>query len=85
MRKKNRTHYLKTDPAAFQASWDGLKPYEIRSQADRIFDVGDLLVLQETQYTGMEMKAGAPLSYTGREIKAKVVHILEGPIYGLME
>lgn len=86
MAKKNvQSHELKTDPAAFQASWDGIKPWEIRSEADRIFVVGDFITLRETQYTGMEMKAGAPLVYTGRRIDAMIVYVMRSPIYGLME
>lgn len=79
-----KKHELKTDPAVFQATWNGVKPYEIRSEADRVFEVGDWLKLRETLYTGQEMKAGAPLLYPGRIITAKVTHILRGPIYGLV-
>ena len=84
-KKKVQSHILKTDPAAFQASWDGMKPWEIRSEADRIFLAGDFLTLRETKYTGMEMKAGAPLSYTGRRIDAVITLVMRSPIYGLME
>lgn len=82
-KKRVQSHELKTDPAAFQASWDGLKPWEIRSEADRIFLPGDFLTLRETRYTGMEMSSGAPLIYTGRRIDAKISFVMRSPIYGL--
>jgi hypothetical protein len=71
---------LKKDPKVFQATVDGLKPYEIRLD-DRGYEVGDVLNVLETQYTGEEMKEGAPLIYTGREYTVEVTYILRG--YGL--
>ena len=75
-----RTHELKTDPEVFQATWDGLKTFEIRLN-DRDFKVGDSLYLLETEHTGEEMRAGAPLVYTGRTQMKVVSHVLTG--YGL--
>ncbi|VTU44903.1 DUF3850 domain-containing protein [Variovorax sp. RA8] len=75
-----RIHELKTDPEVFQASWDGLKTFEIRVN-DRDFQVGDSLYLLETEHTGEEMRAGAPLVYTGRTLRKVVSHVLTG--YGL--
>jgi hypothetical protein len=76
---------LKTDPHAFQASWDGTKPWEIRKN-DRDYQIGDALVLEETRYTGEQMKTGEwPLEYTGRRLLVEVEFILTGPIYGLQE
>lgn len=78
------THTLKTDPEAFQAVAAGLKTFEIRLD-DRGFQVGDALHLLETVSTGAEMKAGAPLAYTGASCLVTVSHILRGPIYGLAD
>lgn len=75
---------LKTDPKPFSASWNGRKPWEIRLN-DRDYEVGDTLLLQETKWSGREMKDGKPLEYTGRVILVEVVHILAGPIYGLCD
>lgn len=61
------THVLKCDPGVFQMSWDGVKLFEIRLH-DRKFNVLDNIILKETRYPGTEMKEGAPLIYTGREI-----------------
>ena len=77
-------HTLKTDSAVFQAVLMQEKTFEIRKH-DRDFRVGDVLVLQETKYTGEEMRDGALLEYTRREYEAEVTHILDGPIYGLAE
>ncbi len=75
-------HELKTDPAVFEAVLDGSKTHEIRFN-DRNFQVGDILRLRETRYTGQEMKGPEPrpLEFTGRELVRKVSHVLEG--YGL--
>jgi len=75
-------HTLKTDSEVFQAVLLQAKTFEIRKH-DRDFQVGDVLVLQETEHTGEEMHNGAPLEYTRREYRAEVTHILDGPIHGL--
>ncbi|WP_295537900.1 ASCH/PUA domain-containing protein [uncultured Pseudacidovorax sp.] len=75
-------HTLKTDPEVFQAVFDGRKTFEIRLN-DRGFKVGDWLRLRETTHTGAEIRAGAPLSFTGRELLRRVTHVLTG--YGLMD
>jgi len=79
-----KTHELKTDQDVFQAVIEGLKRYEIRRD-DRGFSVGDELLLRETEYTGVEMQQGKPLLFTGREELVQVIHILKGPVYGLIE
>ncbi|MBD77567.1 MAG: hypothetical protein CL840_01335 [Crocinitomicaceae bacterium] len=70
-------HILKTDPKLFEASFSGKRPWEIRKN-DRNFQVGDSLTLKETQHTGQEMRDGAPLVYTGRELECEVEYIFEG-------
>lgn len=73
-------HSLKTDPAVFQAVFDGSKTHEIRLN-DRDFRVGDTLNLIETESSGDAMRNGLPLKYTGRAIERRVSHVLNG--YGL--
>lgn len=75
-------HELKTDPNAFRASELGVKPWEIRRD-DRGFQVGDLVTLRETKASGADMRAGAPLEYTGREREGRIAYIMHGPRYGL--
>ncbi|WP_445656861.1 DUF3850 domain-containing protein [Achromobacter sp. NCFB-sbj8-Ac1-l] len=80
--QRDRYHILKTDPEAFQAVLSGAKTFEIRLN-DRGYAVGDVLGLRETKHTGAEMRAGAPLVYTGRECQRFVSHVLTG--YGLAD
>jgi hypothetical protein len=77
-----RTHILKTDPYVWDLVDSRQKTYELRFN-DRYFREGDILILDRTQYTGAEMKAGAPLIYDVRGIKCVIKHVLHGPIYGL--
>jgi hypothetical protein len=79
-----KPHWLKTDGAMFNEVVLGHKTFDIRFD-DRGYREGDLLVLRETRSTGEEMRAGAPLDYTGRDCARIVTHILRGPIYGLKE
>jgi hypothetical protein len=75
-----KTHELKTDPVVFAAVIAGDKTHEIRFN-DRDFAVGDTLHLRETRASGAEMKAGAPLEYTGRHSLQEISHVQYG--YGL--
>lgn len=77
-------HELKTDPEMFKAVHKGVKTYEIRRN-DRNYKEGDELLLKETVYTGEEMSQGAELLYTGRSLSVLVVHVLHGPVYGLVD
>jgi len=72
---------LKTDTLVFSETFEGRKTFEIRYN-DRDFKVGDILVLNETVYSGAEMKRGQPLEFTERTCSVKVTHILDGG-YGL--
>lgn len=74
-------HELKTDPDVFDAVARGVKTHEIRKN-DRGFAVGDELLLRETVHSGVAIRAGANLIYTGRELVRTVSHILTG--YGLL-
>lgn len=76
------THELKTDAEVFTAVLSGAKTFEIRFN-DRGFQVGDTLRLRETVWPGEAIKAGKPLTYTGREVTKTVSHILTG--YGLTD
>lgn len=80
--QKSIEHVLKTDPAVFQDVLDGKKTFEIRFN-DRGYQVGDLVFLKETKFTGQQMKSGEPPVYTGREIQKRISYVLSG--YGLHE
>lgn len=82
IQKNRKEHMLKTDPAVFQDVLDGSKTFEIRFN-DRGYQIGDLIVLKETKFTGQQMKSGQPLVYTGREIQKRISYVLGG--YGLQD
>lgn len=77
-------HELKCDSETFQKLFSGEKTCEIRFN-DRTYITGDDLYLMETKYSGYEMREGKPLVYTGREILAKITHILYDVRYGLQK
>lgn len=77
-----KVHSLKTDKSLFGQSFAGSKPWKIRFD-DRGFEIGDLLLLEETVHSGIEMKEGAPLQYTGRELSRLVTFIFKGEAYGV--
>lgn len=79
-----KLHELKTDALVFQAVKNGYKTFEIRKN-DREYQTGDLLLLNETLYTGAEMAEGKSLYYTGQKCLVKVTHVLHGPVYGLQD
>jgi hypothetical protein len=72
-KSSRKIHHVKTWVPEFQAAWDGLKLFDIRVN-DRNYQVGDTLVQQEW----------IPDSeYTGREIRAAVVYMVNGGEWGL--
>lgn len=75
-------HELKTDPRPFEAVFVGSKTFEIRKN-DRDFQVGQILLLRETRFTGFAMAKGVELSYTGRTLAVRVTHVQTG--YGFIE
>jgi len=79
-----KTHAIKIDKFPFSLLLSGEKTFEMRFN-DRDYQVGDGLILRETRWDALEMERDKPLVYTGREIRAKVTHMLTGPIYGLKE
>jgi hypothetical protein len=66
-------HVLKCEPEPFDAVADGSKPFEWRSESDRSFSVGDLLILMEWQ-PNETLLAG----YTGEVCKRRVTYVLRG-------
>ena len=69
------THDLLCDPAPFEKLIEGVKNFEVRHTRDRIFNVGDELVLHE--------QTEDRTAKTGRMFRVKVVYILHGPDYEL--
>lgn len=71
-------HELKCWPEWFEPSLTDKKPYEIR-RMDRPFAVGDVVHLREFH----PARQGFPAYYTGREMKRRITHILEGGVFGV--
>ncbi len=63
------THELKTCPEAFQATFEGMKTFEVRVD-DRDFKIGDLLSLRE--WLPHIQK------YTGRHCYRQITYIYRG-------
>jgi len=63
-------HELKIWPSYFQEVWDGWKTFELRERRNRLFRVGDELLLKEFDEIGRK--------YTGRECLVKVNNLLSG-------
>ena len=70
------THSLKTHKLAFQAVWDGLKPFEYRKN-DRDYKEGDDLILMEYDHESD--------TYSHRVIMTSVPFILYGGQYGISD
>lgn len=73
-------HELKCDRGPFQDILTGHKKAEVRRD-DRDFRVGDTLNLLETVNSAEEMRAGAPLEFTGGQAMKAITHVQRG--YGL--
>ena len=74
LNRESQIHALKTWPAFYEAVAGGRKPFEAR-KADRDFEVGDTLRLEEWSPTLRE--------YTGRSCLRLVTYILRGPCFGV--
>lgn len=80
-----KEHHLKTDKEYFQSSKTGFKYFEVRLD-DRDFDLGDMIILHETEYTGEQMKRGKPLLYTqSQPLEFIITYILRGPKFGIQK
>lgn len=88
------THNLKTWPHEFDATRKELKTFEVRSNTDRSFGVGDILLLRKWDPAdhGITKRHGAYISRTGwpdsdvnkaDTISMRVTYILHGGRFGL--
>lgn len=78
-----KTYKLRTDPLPFQSVWLDQQTFQVRP--DDEYEVGDILVLQETFFqTEQNSDNLEPAGYTGREVHVRVTHLMRGPIYGIM-
>lgn len=69
------THHLKTLQPFFDAVVSGAKRFELRSNQDRFFQIGDTLVLQEYDLAFGKL--------TGRESRHLIGYVMSGPQYGI--
>lgn len=67
-------HDLKCWPDYFAVIHNGMKPFEVRSEADRLFNVGDMLRLREWD---PKLNGGSG-AFTGRECGRQISYILRG-------
>ena len=70
-----RVHYLKTWPTFFSAVKAGEKPFELRKD-DRLYDVGDILILQYWDPDVAAKDKSPSGGYTGEEIRGEVTYLL---------
>lgn len=66
-------HDLKCWPIYFQMVDDLMKQFEIREARDRVFDVGDTLLLREWNPDTQR--------YTGRRCRRLVTYVLSDPAF----
>lgn len=77
IRPTHMMHFVKCDKEVFEATRQGVKPYEVRLN-DRDYQIGDKLMLQEwdseaQKFTGSSHETGV------------ITSILKGGQYGIME
>jgi len=63
-------HELKVWPDYFDALVSGAKPFDVRSESDRLFGVGDIVTFRE-----FDDKAE---TYTGRTLTQSITYVLRG-------
>ena len=68
-------HELKTHPEPFAAICRGEKRFEYRYSGDRIFTIGDILLLKEF--------IPETETFTGETIKVKITYLLSGGQFGV--
>jgi hypothetical protein len=91
-----KTHSLKTWPSQFEAVKRGDKTFEVRTNTDRDFEVGDTLLLRhwDPALRSFGTFGTAQGSYVGKEgettamqhadtLNARVTYILHGGQFGL--
>jgi hypothetical protein len=87
-------HDLKCWPHAFEAIRDGRKRFEVRSDVDRAFAAGDVLVLRkwsptahaffrEAEYVDAARTAWTSQSGLAETVRARVTYVLHGGQFGL--
>lgn len=76
-------HQLKCHTGPFTAAWEGLKPYEIRSTADRHFAAGDTLLLVEVIPVGGHDIDAVATPCTGRLLEVEVTYVSQPGTWGL--
>lgn len=74
-----RTHELKSWPEYFWPIVDGRKKFDIRSEEDRLFEVGDVLLFREYDPhadDGVHSFPDPRSGYTGASIRVVITYIL---------
>lgn len=70
-------HCLTVDRDEFKAIVAGERLHLLRVHG-RNFQIGDILHIEETQYTAEQMKNGALMVYTSRYVKRQITHVQAG-------
>ena len=71
-------HELKCWPQWYEPQAKGDMHFDVRRN-DREYAVGD--IVHQREYA--PPRSGFPAQYTGREMKRKITHILEGGVFGV--
>jgi hypothetical protein len=80
--EKVTMHELKCWPPYFEHVLLGRKPFECRSTEDRIFAVGDTLLLREYD-SSLEYREPETGGYTGRACERTITYVLGNGDYGI--